>query len=298
VDNNIRKLGESLGHAVEESVAKRLPALLERAFLDRAVASPSISLHEVELQVHKTVGQNFKELIMPLVHEHCVNVASHISGLLDPMDSKINKGLRFLLQEIDELKACPQRVGFCDHGGFSSPLRSLSRESPQTHKHANVVVSAGPTCTEFLKMAASTRLRLPHIPEVVSQPLCLRDATPDEWVHLIHLRRQEWGRHHMLGPYSVQQAVCLHMACKGGYSDTQMQALEEIAKAEDAKASPPTDSSGTAADSYVDDRASPHDKLFSHKHTHSPKNITSHSGDSQMSASNVPMSTRHSRKLG
>jgi hypothetical protein len=45
-----------------------------------------------------------------------------------------------------------------------------------------------------------------------------------------------------------------------------MQALEEIAKAEDAKASPPTDSSGTAADSYIDDRASPHDKLFSHKH--------------------------------
>ena len=136
-----------------------------------------------------------------------------------------------------------------------------------------------------------------HIQERVPRSLCLRDATPVEWVHLIHLHRQEWGKRRMLGPYSIQHAVCLHMACKGNYNDSQMHAFEEIAKSEDATAllsisssEAPTSSQPHLRSHSVVDRASHPDMLSSHtqlhKHIHCDafvaRSSTSGSQDSQV----------------
>ena len=97
LDANVKQLGASLGSAIQRSINQRLVATKVEDCPSRSATLSAPSLLEVELQVHKIMGQHVKEEIMPLVHEHCVKVASHVashtSGLLETMDSKINKSV-------------------------------------------------------------------------------------------------------------------------------------------------------------------------------------------------------------
>ena len=63
--------------------------------------------------------------------------------------------------------------------------------------------------------------------------LCIRDATDTELVRLIHPDRQSWGTKRNLGPFTMQQAICLYLAARVDYSETRMKELEDIARQED-----------------------------------------------------------------
>ena len=114
------------------------------------------------------MGQQFKEEIMPLVHEHCVKVASHISGLSDPMGSKINKSVRYLLQETDELKKVRRFNDLCLSGvpgqvestckdKVDAEVLDAEQDSPAHHEQDILSQPppkvADPSCHEFLIMA-------------------------------------------------------------------------------------------------------------------------------------------------
>ena len=96
------------------------------------------------------------------------------------------------------------------------------------------IIDKGPTCTEFLQMAALTKKRLPHLTVHPIALLCLRDATDEELVHLIHEKRMEWGRRRGLGRYTMQQSVCLHLACSTTDMTSRLSRLENVAKSLDA----------------------------------------------------------------
>ena len=55
-----------------------------------------------------------------------------------------------------------------------------------------------------------------------------------ELIHIIHESRQEWCKLYGLGPYTFQQATCLHIATCGHISETQAIELEDAARFEDA----------------------------------------------------------------
>jgi len=176
------------------------------------------------------------------------------------MDNKINKSVRYLLTQTDELKASISMLS-------SDPVSVVPERSPccyWTDLHATLVTdtfdchafceqiwshlagSSGDvgrkrthmcTMTEFLEMSRLAKIRVPLLQQDHKPLLCLRDATDIEMVHLIHAHRQECGRSLQLGPFTVQQAVCLHIATIGSYSEARMIELEEVAKREDALAS-------------------------------------------------------------
>ena len=92
-----------------------------------------------------------------------------------------------------------------------------------------------PSCHEFLCMAAAAKARLPPIDQPAVLRLSLWDATPLELVYLIHEQRQKYGAEHSLGPYTLQQAACLHFASRLDISDLMVRELEETARIEDER---------------------------------------------------------------
>ena len=100
-----------------------------------------------------------KDDILPLVDDHCQRIAVEVGRHLDALDVKFKKGMRYMLQEIDALKSRPPRVG--------SSLLVESHVPPIRAPHLDGTVAddsfeaskfdRGPTCTEFLQMAALTK---------------------------------------------------------------------------------------------------------------------------------------------
>ena len=62
----------------------------------------------------------------------------------------------------------------------------------------------------------------------------LRDATDSEFINLVHCRRLERGKLRNFGPYTRQQAICLHFATCCDIRESRMAELGEIAKLEDS----------------------------------------------------------------
>ena len=206
IELSVTDLAKSMGATVQDSINSRLE-------------SQELQL---EVQVQKLVYEHMKELVMPLVHDHCTRIATNLSEHLETMDAKFKKGIRFLLQELDALKLCPPRVDGAPAG-----------EQPIID-HTKSGLSRNPSCAEFLEMAALSKLRLPPLQTRPGPLLSLRDATDVELVQLIHRQRQAWAGPHLPGPFTMQQSICLHLASRGDYSATRMNELEEIAKFLDA----------------------------------------------------------------
>ena len=68
--------------------------------------------------------------------------------------------------------------------------------------------------TDFLQMSYATKRRNPRVDATPSVLFCLRDATDLEFIQLIQEPRLEWGKLHNLGPYTMQQSICLHFASR------------------------------------------------------------------------------------
>ena len=224
-----------------------------------------------ELQVTKLVAQQVEEVILPLVHDHVVRSIAHVTEHSGTIFKEVKSLLKHFDTRICKLEPRPQpqsNVDACIASGIALTPPSAADEAPcddempTARSHAKderdaSVVFAPPaaatcgadacnahkarrksTCTmsQFLEMSKNAKERIPHVRQLAQSALCLRDATTVELVHLIHCRRHEWGKCRNLGPYTLQQAACLHIASDNNYNEmkeTRKIELEEAAKRED-----------------------------------------------------------------
>ena len=63
-----------------------------------------------EDKVHSIIGKHVKDDILPLVDDHCQRIAVEVGRHLDSLEEKFKKGMRYMLQEIDDLKTRLPRV--------------------------------------------------------------------------------------------------------------------------------------------------------------------------------------------
>ena len=157
-----------------------------------------------ELQVLAYVHQHFKDVIGPIFEDHTLRIATSISGEISAVDSKVIKSVRYLLSEIDAIKASspvsPPLCGEAVAGNIAATsgvnpepndtsLKETSSgtpcanagvrsacSSPPTYPSGQTLkvgtsTSMNPSCTGFLAMAATARRRIPHLEEAAAYSL-------------------------------------------------------------------------------------------------------------------------------
>ena len=82
-------------------------------------------------------------------------------------------------------------------------------------------------------MSAVAKAHLPPIRHSAPAILCIRDATLMERIHIIHDLRQKYADKRGLGTFTLQHAVCLHLASRSDFTNAQMIELEDAARHED-----------------------------------------------------------------
>ena len=84
-------------------------------------------------------------------------------------------------------------------------------------------------------MAHAAKKRLPPILQPEPIRLCIKDATFKERIYIIHALRQKKGAECGLGPFTLQQAVCLHIGTTDGISESAQIEMEDFAREEDER---------------------------------------------------------------
>ena len=135
--------------------------------------------------------------------------------------------MRLILAEVDELKANMSQLS-----DSCSPPRVVHCETGSSHPSASM---ARCSMSEFLVMSQNAKRHIPHLQAPPAPMLCIRDATILELIYLIHGQQQKLGAKRNLGPYTLQQAVCLHFASRCDVSDSKLCELEDKARIEDVR---------------------------------------------------------------
>ena len=269
VEKTLHELSKSLGTAVQESIDKRL-----------AIASFGDEVH-----FHAMLRPHLEACVFPAIQqsiqEGLVQVVRSSDELFRGYDKIIQRQLAEIRGQIHlppppKVEFQPEteflsRLSACREPPEGSALGSDCVSSPMRENQIQQDATREDRCSisEFLRMAHRTQIRLPHRQQAPRLPFSIRGATDFELIHIIHCERKAWGQARNLGPYTLQQAICLHIASCGDLSEQRAIELEELAKQEDFSMS--SDSS---------------------------RNHTSHNGACLSSASVVPMSTCKNRKLG
>ena len=144
IELSVTDLAKSMGATVQDSINSRLE-------------SQELQL---EVQVQKLMYEHMKELVMPLVHDHCTRIATNLSEHLETMDAKFKKGIRFLLQELDALKLCPPRVDGAPAG--EQPIIDHTKSGLPTVPPPCVAVCLAPR---------------PHVDGDIATPKCFQEST-------------------------------------------------------------------------------------------------------------------------
>jgi hypothetical protein len=234
LEKDLHKLSESLGTAVQESIDKRL-----------AVASIGD-----EAKFYAMLQPHLEGCVFPAIQqsiqEGLVQVVRSSSELLRGYDKIIQRQLAEIRGQI--LVPPPPRVELHSEIDFPTPLDACREPDDESEVGSDIVPSPMVetqvqqitirkdrcSISEFLQMAHMTKVRLPHRQQATRPPLSIRDATDLELIHIIHCDRMAWGEARILGPYTLQQAICLHIASRGDLSEQRAIELEELAKQEDS----------------------------------------------------------------
>jgi len=255
---HIQELAVSLPSAIEASCAKRLPAMIEKAILregetrkcfappdthettlvenvgrlpspSNSGLNPELIAAAVELQATKFICQQVEEVILPLVHDHVERCIAHATEHINAIGTGMNKCLRALHSEVAALKATLPSVGTTNAEVHLQTSGGIQRQVGRDDRTR----FSGPSCNEFLRMAAAAKARLPpHQPNPVPL-LCIRDANNIELIYIVHERRQKRCAQLGLGALSLQGALCLYLATRDDLTSDQKIELEDAARFED-----------------------------------------------------------------
>jgi len=223
---NLKQLGASLGKAVQTSIDSRLPSA--------SVGGESKEHGIDDACFYSMLRPHLQDCILPAidsaVHQGTMMAVNSTNDLIRKYDKIVQRRFAEIQQAFRVGKASPPLVESCASLGdaMADCCVTSSADMSRGRHHDRCSIP------QFLEMSRAVKERIPHIREPMQRPLSLRDATTRELVHLIHKERQEWGRVRNLGPYTIQQAVCLHLATRTEYTESRMIELEEVAKLEDS----------------------------------------------------------------